>query len=170
FASIFLLFPFVGDGLARIMEALLRSSRVKLYLILFIIVFIMAPVYKHASLIEKSDQVLATAAQWLARPGLENVRIIHNDSRIPFLAGKKVYGGKEKDCYLYDPPDRDYSIIEAIALKNKMDLVILKIRTKRKRSLPSFKSYYRAAEFSVGKKTVIFYGSREFMENLETGK
>ncbi len=165
FASIFLLFPFVGDGLARILEAIRNSSRVKLYAIVFVVLFIIAPIYKHGSLIEKSDQVLATAAQWLTKPGLEHVRIIHNDSRIPFLAGRKTHGSKGKDCYLHDPPDRDYRAIERIALKKKMDLIILKIRTKRKHSLPSFKRYRQVAEFTGKKKTVLFYGSPEFMDN-----
>ncbi|MCP4687369.1 MAG: hypothetical protein GY859_04915 [Desulfobacterales bacterium] len=170
FTSIFLIYPFIGSGLAGIIAAVRRSSRVKLYSILFVVFFIIAPIYKHATLIEKSDQVLTAAAQWLSGPGLENVRIIHNDRRIPFLAGRKSHGAERNNCQLYMPHDRDYRYIEKIALENKMDLIILKIKTKRKRSLPSFTTYRQVAEFTAGKKSVLFFGSREFLETYESGK
>lgn len=164
FASIFLLFPFVGDGLARILSAVRRSSRIRLYSILFVVFFIIAPIYKHGSLIKKSDQVLAAAAQWLEKPGLENTRILHNDPRIPFLAGRKTHGSKATDCILHDPPDRNYGGVERIARANDADLIILKVRTKRKNRLPSLKNYRQVAEFTGRKKTVLFFGSDEFVE------
>jgi hypothetical protein len=84
----FLLHPFIGVGLDRLYIYVRKSSRRRLFTILFVISFALLPVYKSSRIIWDRDTVLLVAGEWIATiPQFQTAKIITTDRRIPFYAG-----------------------------------------------------------------------------------
>jgi hypothetical protein len=159
----FLLYPWVGAGLKRFWLRIQNSSMQTMLAVIFAGLFIVSPVFKIARSIEKKDDVIVRAAKWIkAQPDLINARIVTNDPRIAFYAGRETYTRKRKDAFIYLAIRYDFSGIENFAIENRGDVIIIRISAKRLNQLPDFRNYIKVKEFKNRKKLVIiFYSQKE---------
>ncbi len=159
FAPAFLLYPWIGMGLERIFAFLMRSSRPGFFTTVLVIVFFVSPVYKSVHNVWKQDNIIAKSGKWLAnKEGLHKAGIITNDPRIPF------YAGRGNDFLNYPSLNHDYTAMQQTALKNRMDLLVIRTSVKRKNLIPQLQSYKKLKEFAGKKDVVIIYRSPEFQE------
>ncbi|NNK85357.1 MAG: hypothetical protein HKO91_07395, partial [Desulfobacterales bacterium] len=127
FVPAFLLFPWIGVGMVRILNFVKRSSKQKTLAAVFIIVFILMPAGKIANSCWKHDNTISITGKWLAKETkYNNARILANDMRIPFYAGRNLYSNQEKDLLLYLNDPLDYQDLERFATVNQVELVIIK--------------------------------------------
>jgi 4-amino-4-deoxy-L-arabinose transferase-like glycosyltransferase len=129
FAPVFLLYSWVGNGLDSIWTKVRKSRHFRLSAFVFLIFFIMLPLYKTGKNIFSQDTTLREAGQWLAmNPKFSDTRITTTDSRIPF------YADKEGQSFLYISNKRAinfYEEFEKTALQNKAELIVEKVKKGR---------------------------------------
>jgi hypothetical protein len=155
----FLLYPWIGMGLERIFTFLMRSSRPGFLIILFVIVFFVSPVYTSFHHVWRQDNVIAKSGKWLAdNEGFSKARIITNDPRIPF------YAGRGNDFLNYPNLNHDYTAMQQAALRNRMDLLVIRTSVKRKKLIPQLQVYKKLKEFAGKEDVVIIYRSPECQE------
>ena len=143
----FLMHPFIGVGLDRLYSLIKKSSKRRLLTILFVIFFLLLPIYKSSRKIWNQDTVRLTASEWIATiPQFKTAKIITNDLRIPFYAGRSL-----KQTHYMRP---NYFDMEKLALKRNFDLLIISTSKKSRNLRPEFKKFTRVKEF-VGKKDVV---------------
>jgi hypothetical protein len=131
--------------------------------VIFAGLFIVSPVLKIARSVEKQDDVIVRAAEWItAQPGLKNARIVTNDPRIAFYADRETYTRKSRDATIYPAVRHDYSSIENFALENQSDVIIIRISAKRINQLPNFRNYIKVKEFKKRKKIVTIFYSQKY--------
>jgi hypothetical protein len=98
-------------------------------LILLVILFALLPVYRSFKIIWNQESVLLEAGEWIATiPQFQKMKIITTDRRIPFYAGR----GMDQTHYW----ERNYLAMEKLALKRRLDLLIITTAKKRKNSRP----------------------------------
>jgi len=166
FVPAFLLFPWIGAGMERMFNFVKRSSKQKILAVVFIIIFILIPVGKVANSCKKLDNTISIAGKWLGKdPKFKNARIITNDLRIPFYAGRELYSSREKGLLKYDNGRHDYVDMERFARANQADLIIIRLSRKEKKLLPAFKHFIKIKELSGKKRIAVIYSSNEFFEN-----
>ncbi|MCP4667916.1 MAG: glycosyltransferase family 39 protein, partial [Deltaproteobacteria bacterium] len=113
FAPAFLLYPWIGAGLDRIVTLLKKSSKAGVLTTAFVVLLLLPPAYKCAQMTWKQDNVIAMAGEWLAgRDAFRKAGILSNESRIPFYAGRLM------DYQMYQERHHgdDYKPMEQIAL------------------------------------------------------
>jgi 4-amino-4-deoxy-L-arabinose transferase-like glycosyltransferase len=129
FAPVFLMYPWVGKGLDSIWVKMRKSTRFRLSAFVFLILFIMMPLYKTGNNIFPQDTALREAGQWLAMsPEFNNTHIVTTDSRIPF------YANKESESFLYISNKKAinfYVELEKMALQKKAELIVEKVKKGR---------------------------------------
>jgi len=158
-APAFFLYPWIGMGLERIFTFLMRSSRPGLLVTVFVIIFFVSPGYKSVHHVWKQDNVIATSGEWLAnRSWFQKARIITNDPRIPF------YAGRGNDFLNHPNLNHDYMAMQQAALKNRMDLLVIRTSVKRNKLIPQLEVYKKVKEFAGKKDIVIIYRSPEFQK------
>jgi len=166
FVPAFLLFPWIGAGMERIFNFVKRSSKQKILAAVFIVIFILVPVGKVANSCKKLDNAISLAGKWLGKdPKFNNARIITNEIRIPFYAGRELYSNREKDLIKYDSSSRGYMGMEKFAIAKKADLFIIRISKKEKDLIPEFEHFIKIKEISGRKRIAVIYSSREFFGN-----
>jgi hypothetical protein len=155
----FLLYPWVGAGLERLWIRIQNSSMQAMLAVIFAGLFIVSPVFKIARSIETQEDVIVRAAEWLsAQPGFKDARIVSNDPRIVFYAGRESYARKSNDVIIYHAARHDYSSMENFALENQIDVIIIRISAKRLNQLPDIRNYIKVKEFKKRKRIVtVFY-------------
>ena len=159
FAPAFLLYPWIGMGLERMFAFLMRSSRPGFLVTAFVVIFFVSPVYKAFHDVWKQDNTIVVTGEWLAnKAGVHKAGIITNDPRIPF------YAGRGNDFLSYPNLNYDYVAMEQAALKNKMEILIIRTSVKRKKFIPQLEVYKKVKEFTGKKDVVIIYRSPEFQE------
>ena len=138
---------------------LMRSPRPRFLVTVFVIIFFVSPAYKLFHDVWKQDNIISVTAEWLAnKEGFHKARIITNDPRIPF------YASMENFFLNYPDLNHDYMAMQQVALKNKMDLLVIKASVKRKKLIPQLQSYKKIKEFAGRKDVIIIYRSTEFQE------
>jgi 4-amino-4-deoxy-L-arabinose transferase-like glycosyltransferase len=148
----FLLYPYIGVGLDRLCIYVKKSSRRRLFTILFVIFFALLPVYRSFRIIRNQETVLLVAGEWIATiPQFQTVKIITTDRRIPFYAGRGL------DQTLYREPN--YFAMEKLALQKNSDLLIIKTSKKSENSRPGLKKFMKVKEFAGTKDIVNIYCS-----------
>lgn len=166
FVPAFLLFPWIGAGMERILSFVKRSSKQKILTTVVIVVFVLVPAGKIANSCKKHDNTISITGKWLAKKTkYSNARILTNDMRIPFYGGRKLYSNKEKDLLQYGNDLRDYEDVERFATVNQVDLIIIRFSQKEKELLPVFKRFIKIKEFSGRKRIAVIYRSQEFLGN-----
>jgi 4-amino-4-deoxy-L-arabinose transferase-like glycosyltransferase len=147
FAPVFLMYPWVGNGLDGIWVKVRKRTRSRLLVFVFLMLFIVMPLYKTGNNIFPQDTTLREAGQWLAKnPEFTDTRLATTDSRIPF------YADKEGESFLYTSDRKTinfYMEFEKMALQNKAELVAEKV----KRGREPFKNFdhYRIVKTFKGK-------------------
>ncbi|MDY6791419.1 MAG: hypothetical protein SWH54_09145 [Thermodesulfobacteriota bacterium] len=166
FVPAFLLFPWIGAGLERMFNFVKRSSKQKILTVVFVAIFILVPVGKVANSCRKHDHTISIAGKWLAKETkFKNARIVTNDMRIPFYAGRQIYSSKEKGLVKYDSSSGSYAGLERFAIAKKADLVIIRISKKEKGLIPKFEHFIKIKEYYGKKRSAIIYGSKKFFAN-----
>jgi hypothetical protein len=163
FVPAFLLFPWIGAGMERIFNFVKRSSKKKTLGAVFVVIFILVPAGKVANSFKSNDNTISIAGKWLAKETKYNTaRIITNDLRIPFYAGRELYSSREKKLHNYKNNNEDYVDMELFATANQADLIVIRLSEKEKNLIPEFKHFIKIKEFYGKKRIAVIYRSKEF--------
>jgi hypothetical protein len=150
------MYPWIGAGTERLFT-LLRNSPKKQFLVAgSLVLFLIIPVYKSVKPLWRQDAVIKETGEWLAKdPRFQKAKIMCNDARIPF------YAGRGRDYLGYIKSDHLFS--EQLALLEQVDLIIIETPIKKRDLLPEFKHYKKLKEFQGKKNVAILYGSPSFV-------
>jgi hypothetical protein len=162
-APAFFLYPWIGAGTVKIVTTLKQFRRGRLLIGLMVITMVLPALYKSAGPVFKQDNVIRIAGEWLAdRKELQEARIITNDSRIPF------YAGRGNDFLRFNERDhaQSYGAMEEIARANRSDLIIIRVSSKKKGRIPDFPQFKKTQEFLGKKNIAVIYASPEFHRRL----
>jgi hypothetical protein len=155
FAPVVLFYPWVALGVERIFNRLKSSSKPKIYLIVFMLVFFVTPVLICIQSVVKADNVIRASGKWLAsQEVLDDAKLITNETRAAFFAGRKngTYIAFQGDKY-------DFSAVEKLAIKEQADLLLIKVPVKKKALLKDFFHYKQLKKFTGKRRDVYIYGS-----------
>jgi 4-amino-4-deoxy-L-arabinose transferase-like glycosyltransferase len=129
FAPVFLMYPWVGNGLDHIWVKVRKSTHSRLLVFVFLIIFIMMPLYKTGTNIFLQDTTLREAGQWLAKnPEFTGIRLATTDSRIPYYADKE---GESFLCISDKKATNFYMEFEKMALQNNAQVIAEKVKKGR---------------------------------------
>jgi len=149
----------------RMFNFMKRSSKQKVFAAIFVVIFILAPAGKVANSCRKHDNTISIAGKWLAKETkFKKARIITNEMRIPFYAGRELYSSREKDIVKYDSSNRGYEGMEKFAIAKRADHIILIISKKEKELIPKFENFNRLKEFFGKKRIIVIYSSQRFLK------
>ena len=159
----FLLHPWIGAGMDRIVVYVRGSSRKHLLIILMLLLFGILPTYRSVKIIWKQDTALPKAGKWMADiPEFQTAKIMTNDRRVPFYAGR----GVDFDLHL----SSDFFHMEELALKRQLDLLIMKVPKKKENQTVRLKKFRKVKEFFGKKNIVIIYCSPKLYESIQGRK
>ena len=145
-----LLFPWVGAGLTIMLDRLKNSPQKILWDLLFTIFFLVLPFGKLVFASYTNDPVLIHAGAWIkSQAALTQARMVTNDIRVPFYAGRD----KGYIKYLDMKPESRRS--ERFARARKAGLVVVVVEGNEKKLLPKFK-YYKKLKMLQGRRDVVF--------------
>jgi len=163
FAPAFFLYPWIGAGTAKIVTSLKQSPRGRLLVGLMVIFLVLPALYKSVSPVFKQDNIISIVGEWLAdREELQEARIITNDSRILF------YAGRGNDFLRYNERDyaQRYGAMEEMARSNRLDLIIIRVSVKKRGIIPDFHQFKKIKEFLGKKNIAVIYASPELHRRL----
>ncbi len=170
FAAAFMLYPWVGMGMERIFTFVKQSLRPKLFTTIFVLVFIISPLYKCIDVIGKHDKVIGKAGEWLASQTVfHEANIITTDLRFILYARRKInFPIDSRNAYSLKHflKLNDFISLEQLALRKQMDLLVFRVSLKRKNSVPKLKYYRKAKEFTGEKNIAIIYCSEDLYRKL----
>jgi 4-amino-4-deoxy-L-arabinose transferase-like glycosyltransferase len=162
-APAFILYPWIGAGIDRIVAYLKDSSRQRLIAIFILLLFGVLPIYKSVKILWQQDTVLVKAGKWIADiPEFQTAKIITNDRRAPFYAGRGV------DFVFY--LTSDFSTMERIALSRQIDLLIIEESKKKEIQKLQLKKFRKVKEFVGKKNMVIIYCSPKLYRSISGKK
>jgi hypothetical protein len=156
FAGVFLLYPWVGRGMARVVDWTSARAVGPWVWPVFWICAVGFPALANIDHMKLPDQSAVQAGRWIAASAYKEGRIIGNDSRIAYAAG--LLSHKDKGKYRdYHPESRNFKKIERIAIRGNYDLIVLKFRKNRLDRLPSFKRFIEVKRFDYGEKITFVF-------------
>jgi hypothetical protein len=151
-STAFLLYPWVGAGMARITSMAGEQSRRSRFAFIFLALFWLSPPVQVVKNLFTQDQVVRVAGEWLAKQEeLRTVKWACSDRRIPF------YAGRGEDYLLLQ--GTDYLAMEQSAREKDVGLFIIRTSRKRMQELPGFTSFERLKDFTGTKNLVVLYYS-----------
>ena len=155
----FLLHPWIGVGMDRIVGYVRGSSRQRLLAIFMLLLFGISPIYRSVKILWKQDNVLPKAGKWIADiPEFQAAKIIANDRRAPFYVGRGV------DFLFY--PKKDFFAMERLALSRQIGLLIIEESKKKEIQALQLKKFTKVKEFVGKKNIVIIYCSPELYRSI----
>jgi hypothetical protein len=150
---VFLLYPWIGAGVQNLWSYIAASPRKRFLAFAAIAVFAIAPLYKDFEPLTRQEAILKTAGNWIGQdPRFQEARIMTNDPRIPF------YAGRGRDFLKYSE-STNWGMEEA-ARHFHIDLIAIETSKKRRIILPEFEDYERLKAFEGERNIVFIYGSR----------
>jgi len=163
-APAFLLYPWIGAGIQRIFAFVKNSSRPKVFAFVFALIFLIAPIGKTVNSFGKHDNVIIKTGEWLAeQPGFSSAKIVTNDMRILFYAGRATYADRGNSFELYDSLHSDFTGIEKLAERFKADVIIIITSVKKKDTMSELKYFKKIKEFAGKKKITAIYYSPDIL-------
>lgn len=166
FAAAFLLYPWVGEGLSRLVFWISRRTRRVGLWLLFYGAFIVSPLVATAGLMKTEDLSAVAAGRWLAQSPYRHAKIVGNDTRIAFEAGIPLYLEPEQYRH-FNPESRDFSDVERVATESHSALIFLKIRKTRLDRLPKFSRYREIERFTDEDKIVFVFAAPGAIDSTE---
>lgn len=162
FAGVFLLYPWVGRGMARVVDWTAVRATGSWVWAAFWVCAVGLPAVANIDHMTLPDQSAVHAGRWIAASEFKEGRIIGNDSRIAYAAGIFPYDNNGQFRH-YHPESRNFRKIERIAIRNNYDLIVLKFRKNRLDRLPSFKRFIEVKRFDYGEKiTFVFADPKRY--------
>ena len=124
----------------------------------------MSPVFKCVHSVAKADNVLRKSGKWLAANEMfHDAKLLTNDIRSPFFAGIKI----DKYFIYSDIKDKyNFASMEKLALKKKVDILVIKVPVKKTELLNNILYYKKLKKFAGRKRDVYIYCSPTFCKNL----
>ena len=163
-APAFLLYPWIGAGMERIFAFVKNSSRPKTFAFVFALIFFITPISKTVHSFGTHDSVIIESGEWLAgQSGFNNAKIVTNERRILFYAGRETYSDRENRVKMYGSSRSDFTGIEKLAKKNQADVIIIRTSVRRKDMIPEFKYFKKIREFVGKKKIAVIYYSPDYL-------
>ena len=153
-APAFLVYPWIGVGLHRIVNYFRKGTWKWWLTTVFILVVGLSSIYESADILWKQDDVVIRAGEWIEnRPALKRAKIITTDRRIPFYAGRRK---NYKPYY-----KSDFLAMEKLALDKSYDLLIIRKSRRYGDESPQLRQFESVRKF-VGVKDVvtIYYSPR----------
>jgi 4-amino-4-deoxy-L-arabinose transferase-like glycosyltransferase len=157
-AAAFLLYPWIGVGLYRIVNTSKKSVWQRSVAILFILGLGAVSTYKSVDVTWKQDDVVVRAGKWIKARGLRKTPMITTDRRVAF------YAGKGKDYLRYD--GSEYFAMEKLALEKGYDVLVIRTSKKRMKTGPQLTRFTNKKQFIGVKDIVAIYFSPKLQENL----
>lgn len=165
FAPAVLFYPFIGRGLEILRERCFALSRPRLRGAVFLVVFMIVPVFKTIHSVAKDDNVLRDAGTWMAEnpEAWRKGKVLVNDVMAPFFAGLHM-----REYLLSDRSGKyDFSEMEKWALQHDVTTLVLKLPNNRRRLLKDLSAYRRITEISGKKRSVYIYGLPETISKTD---
>jgi 4-amino-4-deoxy-L-arabinose transferase-like glycosyltransferase len=159
-APAFLLYPWIGLGIARLMGLAKQRMWKRFLILIFVFVVGILAVYKSVDILWKQDDVVVRAGQWIGNtPALEGAAIITTDRRIPFYAGRgsdyvRYYGS-------------DYLAMEKLAWAKGHDVLVIRTSKRGHNHGPQLNRFKQVKEFVGVKDIVNIYFSSRLQKGLE---
>ena len=154
-APAFLLFPWVGAGMARFFRRMMHTSRPGPFAVILVTLFFLLPLYRIALHSLRQDRVVITAGRWISsRPDLYSSLMITNDARIPFYANRRDYA-------MWFSPSHDYALMERDGALKGARLLAIRTSIRKKAKIPSFRFCQRIKEFTGNENVVVIYRYKE---------
>lgn len=148
--------PWVGKGIVLILEEIYRRKIRKVAAGVFLLLILLAPVYKIFAHMGGETEAARAAGEWLGNTGqVGNAGIISNDDRIPFYAG--MNWGWMKFPSVSD----DYLEMERLAFQNEKQYLIIEIAISRKHIVPEMHNYALEKEFFDKKNVVMVFRNKD---------
>jgi hypothetical protein len=153
-APAFLLYPWIGLGMERIVNFFKKGTWQRSLVILFMLALGALSTHQSIDITWKQDDVVVRAGQWIKARGVRRAPMITTDRRVAF------YAGKGKDYVQYD--GSDYLAMEELALEKGYDVLVIRSSKKRMRTGPQLGRYKKKREFIGVKDIVSIYISPNF--------
>lgn len=169
-APAILLYPWVGLGLDRIWSKVVRSPRSILLFSIFAVVFIFMPLGRYVDALSGEGGAIYRAGEWLrGNSQFQVMRFYANDSRIAFHADRPR-DEFEKTATRFKKENKKKGVtLEAFALKNRIDVVVVEFSKKDADEAPEFSTYKKIKEFKSKKRIVRIYCLPGSCQRLDSG-
>ncbi|WP_027714496.1 glycosyltransferase family 39 protein [Desulfuromonas sp. TF] len=144
-----LFLPWIGVGIARFFDRAHNTARPRIAVLSLLLIFVLVPFVKSVDVTwREEDDAVKQAGLWLDRqPESDAISMICTDRRIPFYSGRGVN-------YLHFD-GKDYREMEQIAVKDKIDLLVIEDSKKRLPEPLAFE-YYEIWKMIESPKNIAF--------------
>ena len=167
FIPVFFLYTWVGRGMERMFILTRKAAHSRLLASGLAVLFFLSPVYKCVHSILRQDYVITQTGKWItAHKAFDSARIVSNDPRILFYASRETYGDKKGNFLPYYKLGDNYSGMERLAYETQMDVLVIRISTKRKDMLSGLRHFKKVKEFIGKKRVAVVYCSKDFLSRL----
>jgi hypothetical protein len=156
YTPVLLLYPWIGLGMERLINYLKRSFRPKITGTVFVILFMMIPLYINTGVFSDPKSIIPEAGRWLADQGdYGQYKLISTDSRVNFYAGRRI------DCGRYKGDQNDYTRLQRFVLNTKCEILAVRLSGEKKTLSPELEHFRKLKEFIGEKDRVVFYLRKE---------
>ncbi|MDO8943302.1 MAG: glycosyltransferase family 39 protein, partial [Desulfobacterales bacterium] len=161
-----MLCPWVGAGIALILERVRSLRSGKLWVAAVVGVLVVVPALGFDKHFKKKDDLAVQAGAWIAgQDGFKGMKMVFSDPVVAFYTGRVIrFDGVGDTIWFPDIDDQTFSRIERFALGKNADLIVLYFRSDRKNTLHPFRHYKVLREFAGGGRHVIVYGPVDIVD------
>jgi 4-amino-4-deoxy-L-arabinose transferase-like glycosyltransferase len=161
YLPVVLLCPWVGAGIAKILEYLRWLRFGGLGAAAVVVALVVVPALSFDKHFKKTDDLAARAGVWIAgQAGFRGMTAVFSDPVVAFYAGRAIrfHGGGDAVWYP-DIDDRSFARIERFAAEQNAGLIVLSLRSEKRISLAPLQRYQVVREFARDGREVIVYRS-----------